>query len=742
MTHRYTIACTALFLTVCLAASDAEAYRITKCWNGTKMNWAQDHKRFDADADAWPPGAPHTVALQSAFDRINEVPADISASLYLDPDELVGAANAENEVYFVADLDAPAECWRTHDVVLTCYIIEADIRLDKTRFNQGKFTGSDQTADSFAYTSGAKRQLEPIFVHEIGHCIGLGHEDREYNIMGTDWDHVHANGPTIHSYAGVDATDALRVLYGSKNKGENLAAVHWTYEGSTNPGCDGDNSCYSKHKQVGLQKAPDDGIFTGGSLVKNGVTNFDAWYVVRGQKVRIDLGYENLGASAQTVEIELFHSEDALITTDDTALNFAPVTMSLPSSSLQYRTDDVIVPANAANDTSYLGAVIDAADDVDEINEADNGTFVPIVVLAPTAPKDLGQSINFGGTLQMALDPANGSIDIPTIDLTATVGAYPADYDVGDCRVNVYVQPSSAPPSSAPLTSPTASSAFVAPGSGVIVAVGPLPAGEYRWYAMTQCENESIGFGSELTWVDTTGPHFRVLGPQYEDVAAAPVGPFNLRTSMFPVDDPTNTDHVEVLLRADAFDLNGDAVRFAFLAVRVKHLDGASAPLKFYGFATELAYPTSPFAGQTVTGAFQFLGEAGVYNWIAVACDATDSCSEIATGEQFEVDPATVNGKCNPSMRYCNVDGPGFYRVPGLVNWPIPPIDPFVLPLDLLSQTTQPAALTGRLVNTRRGLLPVGVEVVEMDLQTLTPSKLQLQPYAAFEQHLAGSGLR
>ena len=51
--------------------------------------------------------------------------------------------------------------------------------------------------------------------HELGHALGLQHENRLYNIMGDDFSHTYANGNLLISGRGEDASEGLVRIYGA-----------------------------------------------------------------------------------------------------------------------------------------------------------------------------------------------------------------------------------------------------------------------------------------------------------------------------------------------------------------------------------------------------------------------------------------------------------------------------------------------------------------------------------------------
>lgn len=734
-------------LATTLASRDADAFRYWKCWTGAKLNWSSDHKTFDADADAFPPGGGRHAAVTRAMEAINDAPSQASVSLHTDPDELVGFGNLESEIYFVSDMDAVAACKWQADLAFSCYLTEADVRINAQDWADGKFSTGQSKSPHTKYGNGP-RLLETTMIHELGHCMGLQHEDRVYSSMGESFGHLHTNGDKTAGYAGVDTTKGLRFLYGSANDGENLAITHWKWIGSTNPGCNGGNDCYSKHGRTVMMKSGGDTYATTPDL-KNTTTDEEPYYkVIRGQEVLVEFGYENLGASDQSTLVQFVVSEDDQITSADTAVDGLPLPLTLSKVSNSYRSDGITIPTNIPSGKRWVGAIIDPAGDLAETDETDNATYVGIEVIDPTKPSLLTQNLPQGGTRQLVTNPANGWATMDPVVLSAKVGGYTGDFSVPKCRVNFYLTGGAAPTS---LANPSYSSAFAAPASTVSVTVPVLSPGSYKWFAATQCENDSLGYGSDFKAKSTAAANFHVTAPVVDGTPTPPVQPFALTQAVYPksVKDKLWVD-AEIELGATSFDLNNDGLRMEFAVVQTKDENGNAIAPKVTA-SKFMPYKTASYAALSlnVTQKFQFYVDAGTYTWSVRACDdgAPSLCSVIVVGGTFEVSNGALENSCDPMFGYCDWMKPGFFF--GAIPEPVNPPDPTpwitplnILPIDVFTAIAQTgnrargtAMLTGTLIRNRGG------DVMIVDAQTegyapdaVTGPRTALRHYGAFEQ--------
>jgi hypothetical protein len=227
------------------------------------------------------------------------------------------------------------------------------------------WTTSMVATSSIAY-GGSFRQFEPAAIHELGHALGLDHEGDEYNVMGTEYTHVHLNDGICHSYVGEDASDGAVSLYGlNGSAGQDVSVVHWKRTGVSGG--------YSVHSLTE--------IFVPGTLTPKSSTALSDGqlrYIINdGDSVDVEFTYENNGRSDQTPNIGFYLSLDDNITTGDTFLTSSSPT--LRRNDVYTRSYTVRIPAGTAARNYWLGAVIDYDSQISEF-DGNNAASIPIEV--------------------------------------------------------------------------------------------------------------------------------------------------------------------------------------------------------------------------------------------------------------------------------------------------------------------------------------------------------------------------
>ena len=166
-----------------------------------------------------------------------------------------------------------------------------------------------------------RRSFETTAIHEIGHALGLGHENRYYNIMGNDYTHLHTTGDnSLKSYVGEDATSGLITLYGSSNR-QDLSVAQWRRVGSSGE--------YSSHARTRLFDS-NGTVLASTKVQPSCIRDYCEMRheVELGQQIQFEMTLENNGKNSQTVQLGYYISTNGTITNADTLIGTDNVTVT------------------------------------------------------------------------------------------------------------------------------------------------------------------------------------------------------------------------------------------------------------------------------------------------------------------------------------------------------------------------------------------------------------------------------
>jgi len=215
------------------------------------------------------------------------------------------------------------------------------------------------------------RTFNSTALHELGHFYGLKHSTTIYNLMGLDRTHIHANGFLAQAYVGEDASHGAVYLYGeSDEQRENLSVSHWKFDPDTAA-----DANYSRHKRTEIYDQ-------GGNPLTNAATgnNEQIYEVWPGQRISVEFTLENSGTTNYRVPVAYYYSTNDFITTNDTFLEETQRTINR-NLTYEYRRTINIPMTVSVGDTDAIGIIVDSYDDIEEVNEFDNATYIKVRII-------------------------------------------------------------------------------------------------------------------------------------------------------------------------------------------------------------------------------------------------------------------------------------------------------------------------------------------------------------------------
>lgn len=409
-----------------LASNPAMAYKYLTDTCGATKKWPTSSMTFNANPTGFTGNSAKWFnSFQVALDRVNESPVNFTAFVSLDNELDVAIGNGESEVWWInASTSATAytitdSCGRT---------VETDITFDNNIPNGGYGDNMNVKTDFRGYGL-EKRTFETTAIHEIGHTLGLAHENRYYNIMGNDYTFLNTTGETsLRSYLGEDATNGLIALYGSSTR-QDLSTSAWRYDGTSGQ--------YSTHRHNRLFNSS--GTALSSTKVESSCTRTYCEMrhdVDLGQQIQYEMTLENNGSSSQSVQLGYYISTNATITSTDTLIGTDNVTVTRNTPDTLKR--NVMIPANLQPNTDYyIGVIIDNAGSVSEWDETNNTSYIHIRTggannLAPLAQANGPYT---GSTTNAVNFSSSGSVDTD-----GSISTY--NWDFGDGSTSSSANPS------------------------------------------------------------------------------------------------------------------------------------------------------------------------------------------------------------------------------------------------------------------------------------------------------------
>ncbi len=354
----------------------AAAYSWRTC-NGINLRLLSNKLDTFASATSFPTGY-WRDGLQNAVNQFNRNPSNLFYVLNTDTNG-VALGNGQSEVWGTTTAavlqGAPAiaysywQCFWTPFTGTVAYMTEGDVAFDynATAANPFEWTMTRNKTLLIGYT-GTSRLLQGTAVHEFGHAAGLLHENRQYNVMGADFTHVHTNGVTTNAYIGEDTGAGTVLLYGLWAAGPlDLGVQHWKYAFASGE--------YSMHTRTQLFNT------AGSPITGANVPGEKTYRVRRGQVVSAEFTYENNGRDTVTnVPLRYYISTDDLITTADLPIASASISTLARDSVLTARVTLVIPTSLTTGRNYWLGVIVNPNNTILDGYAYNNATYIPIRV--------------------------------------------------------------------------------------------------------------------------------------------------------------------------------------------------------------------------------------------------------------------------------------------------------------------------------------------------------------------------
>jgi hypothetical protein len=329
-------------LSVALAANSAHAFIYHYC-NDTNSKWESNSAGYQIMRYSIPSGSQRDIDVVYSFNEWNAVYGmyDVFSwsSGTADPVS-IDHDNGVNQIYYGTNAGMDGALGVTYvRYSSSCFwwfddqwIVEADVAIN----GEFAFEWGNPACDT--YSTGNRTTI----IHEMGHALGLEHDDSHMNLMMTsDGEGKYCGTHTISPHP--DDAEGGRFLYGSGNTSHDLGASEFRLIGSNN---------------VDRNTSP-------------GTT-----YLCPGNSYTFRWSVGNMGNVGDGYQVDWYLSTNNIISTSD--IFVARNTGAFESANgFDTWTKTVTIPTNVTYGTTYyFGTLVDSNNAVAERYEDNNGTYM------------------------------------------------------------------------------------------------------------------------------------------------------------------------------------------------------------------------------------------------------------------------------------------------------------------------------------------------------------------------------